>query len=215
MNDHPPTTTPTTSDPAEQPPTAPAPARRSVLADRYHRSMDVLNVDRHRLCLQLYLVIVIAHWAEHIVQAVQIYVFDWPIEEARGVLGIPFPWLVTSEWMHYGYALIMLIGLLLLLPGFTGRSRTWWTISLLIQVWHHFEHLILLVQATNGVNLGGGDAPSSLIQLLIPRVELHLFYNTIVFVPMVVAMYLHARPNAVERETTQCACAGEPSRSDR
>lgn len=203
MNDLPTTTEPT------------RPSPDTSLAGRYRRGMDVLNGDRHQLCLRLYLVIVIAHWAEHIVQAIQIYVFDWPLAEARGVLGIPFPWLVTSEWMHYGYALIMLIGLLLLLPGFTGRSRTWWTVSLVIQVWHHFEHLILLVQAINGVNIGGGDAPMSLIQLFIPRVELHLFYNTIVFIPMVVAMYLHARPNVVEREAMKCSCAGDPARSAR
>ena len=182
---------------------------RTVPSGRYHQAMDVLNGHRHQLCLRLYLFIVIAHWAEHIVQAVQIYALDWPVEEARGVLGIPFPWLVTSEWMHYGYALIMLIGLLMFLPGFTGRSRTWWTVSLVIQVWHHFEHLILLVQASSGAYIGGGDAPTSLIQLLIPRVELHLFYNTLVFVPMAVAMYLHARPNAAEREVVRCDCAGE------
>ncbi|OOC57009.1 hypothetical protein NOSIN_05450 [Nocardiopsis sinuspersici] len=169
--------------------------------------MRFLNSRGHHLCLKLYMVIVLAHWAEHIIQAAQIYVLDWPVEQARGALGIPFPWLVTSEWLHYGYALIMLIGLLLLLPGFTGRSRAWWTASLLVQVWHHFEHLLLLVQAANGVNIGGGDAPTSLIQLLIPRVELHLFYNTIVFVPMVVAMYLHMRPNPSEREAMDCSCA--------
>lgn len=189
--------------------------RRTDLTALYHRGMDVLNVDRHQLCLRLYLFIVIAHWAEHIVQAAQIYVLDWPVDEARGVLGMPFPWLVTSEWMHYGYALIMLIGLLLLLPGFTGRSRTWWTVSLLIQVWHHFEHLLLLVQVTNGANIGGGDDPTSLIQLLVPRVELHLFYNTVVFIPMAVAMYLHTRPNAVERAAMECSCAGDPVRSGR
>ncbi|GAA1073640.1 hypothetical protein [Nocardiopsis metallicus] len=215
MSDDSPTTASVKASESPEATETDAPARRPNLADRYHRGMDVLNVDRHRLCLQLYLVIVIAHWAEHIAQAVQIYVFDWPLAEARGVLGIPFPWLVTSEWMHYGYALIMLIGLLLLLPGFTGRARTWWTVSLLIQVWHHFEHLILLVQVSNGVHLGGGDAPSSLIQLLIPRVELHLFYNTLVFVPMAVAMYLHSRPNPAEREAMRCSCAGDPPRSGR
>lgn len=191
------------------------PTERRGLAERYRRGMDVLNVDRHRLCLQLYMVIVLAHWAEHIVQGIQIYVLDWPVAEARGVLGIPFPWLVESEWMHYGYALIMLIGFLLLLPGFVGRSRTWWAVALLIQVWHHFEHLILLVQVTNGTYIGGGDAPTSLIQLLIPRVELHLLYNTIVFIPMVVAMYLHARPNTAEREAMVCSCVDTSDGADR
>lgn len=178
-----------------------------------NRALRPLNTDGHRLCLRIYLVIVLAHWAEHIVQAVQIFVLDWPVPEARGVLGIPFPWLVTSEWMHYGYAFLMLVGLLLLLPGFHGRSRAWWTASLLLQVWHHFEHLILLVQVTNGTNIGGGDAPTSIIQMLIPRVELHLLYNTVVFVPMAVAMYLHSRPHTAVREAPGCSCAREPERA--
>jgi hypothetical protein len=188
-------------------PEDPSVSRATTRPGLYTRCMRAMNSQGHHLCLKLYMFIVIAHWAEHIVQAAQIYVLDWPVEQARGVLGIPFPWLVTSEWMHYGYALIMLIGLLLLLPGFAGRSRTWWTASLLIQVWHHFEHLLLLVQATNGVNIGGAQAPTSLIQLLIPRVELHLLYNTIVFVPMVVAMYYHLRPSPAEREVMDCSCA--------
>ncbi|MFD6949717.1 MULTISPECIES: hypothetical protein [unclassified Nocardiopsis] len=186
------------------------PAERWSLVDYYRMCMEVTNTGRHRLCMRLFLVIVLAHWAEHIVQAVQIYVMDWPVPEARGLLGMPFPWLVTSEWMHYGYALIMLAGLLLLLPGFVGRARVWWIASLFIQVWHHFEHLLLLVQAMSGVNIAGGEAPTSLIQLLIPRVELHLLYNSLVFVPMVVAMYLHARPNEREREAMNCPCADEP-----
>jgi hypothetical protein len=49
--------------------------------------------------------------------------------------------------------------------------------------------------------------PTSLIQLWIPRVELHLFYNTIVFIPMVIGMYYHLFPPAAERSTFQCTCA--------
>nr|WP_237683475.1 hypothetical protein [Nocardiopsis sinuspersici] len=169
--------------------------------------MRTLNTDRHELSLKIYTVVVVAHWAEHIAQAIQIYVLDWPVQQARGILGIPFPGLVTSEWMHYGYAAIMLIGFLLLLPGFSGRSRVWWSAALLLQIWHHFEHLILLVQVMNGVNIGGGAAPTSLVQMLIPRVELHLFYNTVVFVPMVVAMYLHMRQDTAVREAPWCSCA--------
>ncbi|MDE3723237.1 hypothetical protein PWG71_17735 [Nocardiopsis sp. N85] len=171
------------------------------------RSLDLLNTRGHRSGLALFMVIVVAHWAEHLAQAAQIYIFNWPIPEARGVLGLPFPWLVTSEWMHYGYALLMLVGLLLLLPGFTGRSRTWWKISLGIQIWHHFEHLLLLLQALSGMNIGGGDAPTSLVQLLVPRVELHLLYNALVFAPMVVAVLLHRRPRADERAAMACGCA--------
>ncbi|MFI6094778.1 hypothetical protein ACIA8G_04450 [Lentzea sp. NPDC051213] len=139
------------------------------------------------------MVVVIAHWAEHLAQAFQIYVLGWPAHHARGALGVPFPWLVHSEWLHYGYALVMLAGLIALRPGMVGRARTWWTIALWIQVWHHCEHLLLLIQALTGENLGGRPAPTSIVQLLVPRVELHLFYNAIVFAPMVVAMILRAR----------------------
>lgn len=172
----------------------------------------LINTRHHRAALNIFLFIVVAHWAEHIVQAVQIWVLGWSVPDARGVLGMPFPWLVTSEWMHYGYALIMLVGLFLLLPGFAGRSRAWWAISLGIQVWHHFEHLLLLVQATSDSYIAGRSAPTSVIQLLVPRVELHLFYNTLVTIPMVIAMYLHRRPGRAERAAMRCSCAAAPER---
>ncbi|MFI7445603.1 hypothetical protein [Nonomuraea indica] len=166
-----------------------------------------LNERHHRAALGLFLVVVIAHWAEHVVQAIQIYALGWPIPQARGVLGLVFPWLVTSEWMHYGYALIMLAGLVMLRRGFTGRSRTWWNVALGLQFWHHIEHLLLLLQALSGTNLAGRPVPTSVVQLLIPRVELHLFYNAVVFAPMVVAMLLHRRPREAERSVMRCDCA--------
>jgi hypothetical protein len=165
-----------------------------------------LNGRYHRQALYVFLFIVLAHWAEHVVQAVQIWGLGWPRPQARGVLGMPFPWLVKQEWLHYGYALIMLIGLIILRPGFVGRARTWWTIALVIQVWHHFEHLLLLIQAQTHTYLLGRKEPTSLLQLFFPRVELHLFYNAVVFLPMIVAMYLHLRPSRVEREAMSCSC---------
>ena len=32
----------------------------------------------HRVALNLFMLIVIAHWAEHLAQAYQIWVLDWP-----------------------------------------------------------------------------------------------------------------------------------------
>lgn len=173
----------------------------------YAISLPALNTDRHRVALGLFMFVVAAHWAEHLAQAVQIYVLGMPTAQARGVLGMPFPWLVHSEWMHYGYALVMLIGLALLRPGFVGRARTWWTAALVIQIWHHFEHLLLLIQATSGTNLAGRPVPTSVVQLFLPRVELHLIYNAIVFAPMVVAMVLHRSPSPSERAAAGCDCA--------
>lgn len=166
-----------------------------------------LNGRWHKPALAVFAVIVVAHWAEHIVQAIQIWVLGWPRPEARGVLGMPFPWLIKSEWLHYGYALVMLAVLVLLRRGFTGRAKTWWTIALAVQVWHHLEHLLLLVQAITGHNIAGKPVPTSLLQLAFPRVELHLFYNAVVTIPMVVAMVLHTRPKAAERAAMRCTCA--------
>ncbi|GAA1289255.1 hypothetical protein [Saccharothrix xinjiangensis] len=166
-----------------------------------------LNTRWHRPALYAFLFVVVAHWAEHIAQAVQIYGLGWPTPQARGVLGMWAPWLVTSEVMHYGYALVMLIGLFALRKGFVGRSKKWWTIALGLQFWHHIEHLLLIIQASAGANLLGRPVPTSVIQLVVPRVELHLFYNFVVFVPMVVAMVLHMRPTREERAGMRCSCA--------
>jgi hypothetical protein len=165
-----------------------------------------INSAHHRALLTLFLVVVIAHWAEHIAQAVQIWGLGWQPPAARGVLGMPFPGLIKSETLHYGYALVMLAGLVLLRPGFAGRARTWWTIALIIQFWHHIEHLLLLLQAQSGRFLFGRGVPTSVLQLVIPRVELHLFYNTIVFLPMIVAMWLHLRPSLADRSLMKCSC---------
>jgi hypothetical protein len=153
----------------------------------------LVTTRRHSAALAAFAAIVVAHWAEHLTQAFQIYVLHWPLPKAGGALGLAFPWLVTSEWLHYGYAIVMLVGLVTLRHGFTGSARRWWNAAMWIQVWHHLEHLLLLLQAVTGAYLLGAAKPTSLVQLIVPRVELHLFYNTAVTVPMVVAMVLHAR----------------------
>src|SRR5262249_15841225 len=106
-----------------------------------------INTKYHRATLNLFMVIVLAHRAEHVAQAYQIWVLDWPRPKARGLLGEVYPWLVTSEWLHYGYALVMIVALFLLRPGFVGRARTWWPVALVIQFWHHIEHLLVLIPA--------------------------------------------------------------------
>ncbi len=185
----------------------------AVSADRAAPvARGALNGRFHRVALNIYLAVVVAHWAEHLVQAYQIWLLGWPRPQARGVLGMPFPWLVSSEWLHYGYAIVMLVGLFLLLPAFAGRARAWWVVALAFQFWHHIEHALLLVQAHTSFRLPGTEVPTSLLQLVVPRVELHLFYNSIVFVPMLIAVYLHLRPNEPERRAATCGCARRPRR---
>ena len=52
--------------------------------------------------------------------------------------------------------------------------------------------------------------PTSFLQLAVPRPELHLLYNLAVFVPMIVAMWLHTRPK--QASVNACTCAAPPIR---
>jgi hypothetical protein len=167
-----------------------------------------LNGPYHKAALNAFMVVVVVHWAEHIAQVIQIWGLDWPRPKAKGLLGYAFPTLVTKEWLHYGFALVMLVALWTLRHGFTGRSRRWWNIALVIQFWHHIEHLLLFAQAQTNYYLFNAKAPTSVLQNFFPRVELHLFYNTIVTIPMIIAVILHMRPNQAERAAATCTCGG-------
>ncbi len=169
--------------------------------------MRTLNGAWHKFALQMFMVIVVAHWVEHLAQAFQVYGMHWHRAHAGGALGLIFPWLVESEWLHYGYALVMLVGLIILRPGFAGRGLFWWNMALLIQAWHHLEHALLLLQVLIGTPFFGAAAPTSILQLAFPRMELHLFYNAVVFAPMVIAMFYHRYPSAQESRSTTCTCA--------
>lgn len=165
-----------------------------------------LNGPWHERALWAYAFVVLAHWAEHLAQAVQIYGLGWRVPDAKGLCGLVYPVLIETEVLHYGYALLMLLTFWALRDGFAGRSRRWWMIAFWIQFWHHFEHALLQGQALVGHNLFGSPVPVSLAQLVIPRVELHLLYNTIVTVPMVVAMVYHLRPSPEEHRQMRCTC---------
>ena len=168
-----------------------------------------LNGAWHERALWLLGAIVLAHWVEHLVQAVQIWALGYQKPAARGFLGAAWPWLVTSEWLHYGFAVVMLAGLALLLPGFTGRARAFWVGALAIQVWHLLEHQILFIQAQTHTPWFGAAVPTSVLQQLWPaaRPELHLVYNTLVTVPMLVALWFHMYPPFPERgRVMACTC---------
>jgi hypothetical protein len=144
---------------------------RVVSEPRDASVIERLNGSQHEFALRLFMIIVLAHWGEHLFQGFQIYALGWPVPEARGLIGYFFPWVIQSETLHYGYALVMLAGLWILRSGFTGvLDWRFWTIALAIQFFHHFEHLLLIIQSTTGYNVGGRPVPTSLAQLWIPRV---------------------------------------------
>jgi hypothetical protein len=85
-------------------------------------------------------------------------------------------------------------------------------VSFWIQFWHHFEHFILFYQAQTQRFWFGGTVPTSIGQIWIPRIELHLIYNMLVFIPMVVAMFYHVYPPARETVKAMCTCARHRAR---
>jgi hypothetical protein len=169
--------------------------------------VDLLNSRWHRVALLGFTAIVLFHWLEHIVQAYQLFVLHWSRQMSMGLVGMYYPWLMKTELLHYGFALVMLIGLWVLRKGFAGTSYKWWMASFWIQFWHHFEHFILFYQAQTGRYWFGGTVPTSIGQIWMPRIELHLIYNALVFVPMVAAMYYHVYPPARDAVTMVCTCA--------
>ena len=167
---------------------------------------ESINTRWHKVALLSFAVIVLFHWLEHIVQAYQFFVMHWTRPMSMGILGMYYPWLMKTETLHYGFALVMLIGLWVLRKGFTGTSYKWWMAAFWLQFYHHFEHLILFYQAQTHRYWFGGTVPTSIGQIWIPRIELHLIYNALVFIPMVVAMYYHMFPPKGE-EHAACSCA--------
>jgi len=171
--------------------------------------LERLNTRWHKGALIAFAVVVLLHWAEHIVQAFQIWVLHYKKPAALGLIGAQWPWLIKSEWLHYGFALVMLVGLAVLFRGFTGRARIFWGIALAIQVWHFIEHQILFLQAQTHQYWFGAKVPTSVLQSVWPmdRPEIHLVYNTLVTIPMIVALYFHTYPPGHERgRPSACTC---------
>ena len=118
---------------------------------------------------------------------------------AGGLLGQIFPWLMHSEWLHFAYAVLTFAGLLLLYRAFAGTALAWWKVAMIIQAWHLVEHSLLFAQAQGGFLLWGAKEPTSVVQLFFPRIELHLFYNSVVTIPIVVAMLLRWKSMVPQR----------------
>lgn len=177
--------------------------------------IHALNGRWHKRAMQIFMLVILAHLSEHLFQGFQLWVLHWPRPQCLGVLGLFYPSLVHSEWFHYGHALFMLLGLALLRPAIAiGQALLWWNIAFAIQFWHHIEHALLLGQSLIHNNLYKFAAPVSIAQIVaqyfsglpftgqpwLPRIELHLFYNLIVLIPMLIALRYHRFPPANDVE---------------
>lgn len=151
----------------------------------------------HRPALLAFLALACAHMAEHVLQMAQIHLLGLPPPRALGLLGAAWPALVEREALHFGYALLTLLGLLLLRPGLRGAAGLAWDVALAFSVFHATEHVLLLGQHLAGANLFGAAGPTTLLQLAVPRPDLHMTYNVLVFVPLLAGALPHLpRPPA-------------------
>jgi hypothetical protein len=148
---------------------------------------------RNEWMLKIFAGLMVAHWLEHLVQAYQVWGLGYERHHAGGLLGQIFPWLMHSEWLHFAYAVLTFAGLLVLYRAFEAPALVWWKTALVIQAWHLVEHTLLFAQAQGGFTLFGAKEPTSVLQVFFPRIELHLFYNSVVTVPIVIAMLLRWR----------------------
>lgn len=147
----------------------------------------------HFQMLGLYMLLVVTHGIEHILQLYQFAVLGWTRAASGGLLGLWMPQLAASEVLHFTYNLFQLFGLAVLRGGFKGRARRWWTVALIVQSWHFFEHVLLQVQWLTGVYLFNQPQQTSIGQLFIARLELHFIYNMLVVVPTLIAVYFYLR----------------------
>ena len=131
--------------------------------------------------MTIFNLIIVAHFLEHIMQMVQLYIMHLPRSQCLGLLGSLCPPLMHSEWLHYGHALFMFGGLYILRMRFRGF---WSNFALGFSYYHLIEHTILLSQALEGVPM---PLRASLGSFLMPRLELHFLYNLIALGLMIMA----------------------------
>jgi hypothetical protein len=129
------------------------------------------------------------HVVEHIVQLLQVTVFDVPSENAFGLLGYVIRFNGTAEWMHFVFNLLYLLSLYVVVVNFDRLTDSvpvprWAFLVLLvgaagIESWHMTEHVVIIyhVIRNNGCPCPGiGDQA-----LGVTDIQLHFVYNTLAY----------------------------------
>jgi hypothetical protein len=127
------------------------------------------------------------HMLEHVLQLIQVTVWNVPDDEALGLLGYIFQLQGTEEWLHLVFNLFLLTSLYILLGPIRAASPSlvprWTYLVYLIgavglETWHEIEHLVIIsnVLMHHGCPCPGiGDAALGLSDTV-----LHFFYNAVV-----------------------------------
>lgn len=132
----------------------------------------------------------LGHFGEHLVQMYQIHVLGLPAKMSHGVIGP-----LDIEWVHVIFNTWVLFGAIVLLTRYPKNKWLW--ITLIAATWHEIEHLYIITYyiqtgipgnpgllSRGGAILGGFN---------IARPDMHMFYNILETVPLVVAFFVQIR----------------------
>jgi hypothetical protein len=150
------------------------------------------------------------HVVEHIIQLVQVSVFDVPDDDALGLLGYVFAFHGTEEWLHLVFNVAYLTSLYVLLGPLHRLTKQgvvpamWFTLfafGVLLESWHLVEHIVIIRNAIS--NGGGCPCPGIGDRALdVSDTELHFVYNLFAYAgtlapfPTVLRTYRLASSNA-------------------
>ncbi len=146
-----------------------------------------------------FLVIVVVvqggHVIEHIVQALQVFVFGVPEDDALGLLGYVLQFNGTEEWLHLVFNSVYLLSLYaLILPlwRITPAVLPTWAFavfvaaSVWVETWHMVEHGVII---SNVIANGGCPCPGiGDVALGLSDTLLHLFYNGVAYAGVALAL---------------------------
>ena len=146
-----------------------------------------------------FLVIVVViqggHVIEHIVQALQVFVFGVQEDDALGLLGYVLQFNGTEEWLHLAFNTVYLLSLYaLILPLWritpavlpTWAFAVFLAASVWVETWHMVEHGVII---SNVIANGGCPCPGiGDVALGLSDTILHLFYNGIAYAGVALAL---------------------------
>jgi hypothetical protein len=140
------------------------------------------------------------HMFEHVLQLIQVTVWNVPDAEALGLLGYIFQLQGTEEWLHLFFNLALLTSLWVLLGPVRAANPSivprWGFLVYVIgavglETWHEVEHLVIIsrVLMNHGCPCPGiGDAA-----LGVTDTVLHFIYNAVVTSAMLVPFWFVIR----------------------
>jgi len=147
------------------------------------------------------------HELEHVVQVMQRFLLGVP--DGNGLIGSladiePVHFVYNSLYLGLLLAVFILLGLHRDGPDEHGRlAAGLLTFALAFQMWHELEHVFKLTQyfALHANGTGGilGQGPGAIAPLF-PIPLLHLVYNTVAYVPALIAFVLVVRRTSVTNE---------------